>query len=79
MDKVKKGSNTEAPGLSTNFRCLNTENPEHLSANQFDDAAAFCLAETLKRNGLAPDSPQEQRGERIGTKKTYISLGEWKV
>ena len=41
---------------------------------QFDaDAAAFCLAETLKAERLKAGLTQEQLAERIGTKKTYIS------
>lgn len=41
---------------------------------QFDaDAAAFCLAETLKEERLKAGLTQQQLAERIGTKKTYIS------
>lgn len=41
---------------------------------QFDaDAAAFCLAETLKEERLKTGLTQQQLAERIGTKKTYIS------
>ena len=41
---------------------------------KFDaDAAAFCLAETLKEERLRAGLTQEQLAERIGTKKTYIS------
>lgn len=42
--------------------------------DRFDaDAAAFCLAETLKEKRLRAGLTQEQLAERIGTKKTYIS------
>lgn len=37
------------------------------------DAAAFCLAETLKEERLRAGLTQQQLAERIGTKKTYIS------
>lgn len=41
---------------------------------KFDaDAAAFCLAETLKEERLKAGLTQQQLAERIGTKKTYIS------
>lgn len=41
---------------------------------RFDaDAAAFCLAETLREERLRAGLTQEQLAERIGTKKTYIS------
>lgn len=41
---------------------------------QFDaDAAAFCLAGTLKEERLKAGLTQQQLAERIGTKKTYIS------
>ena len=45
---------------------------------QFDaDAAAFCLAETLKAERLKAGLTQEQLAERIGTKKTlYIPSGK---
>ena len=42
--------------------------------DQFEkDAAAFCLAETLKEERVRAGLTQEQLAERIGTKKTYIS------
>lgn len=37
------------------------------------DAAAFCLAETLKEERLRAGLTQQQLAERIGTRKTYIS------
>ncbi len=41
---------------------------------RFDaDAAAFCLAETLKDERHKAGLTQQQLAERIGTKKTYIS------
>ena len=41
---------------------------------RFDaDAAAFCLAETLKDERHKAGLAQQQLAERIGTKKTYIS------
>ena len=41
---------------------------------RFDaDAAAFCLAETLKDERHKAELTQQQLAERIGTKKTYIS------
>ena len=47
---------------------------------QFDaDAAAFCLAETLKAERLKAGLTQEQLAARIGTKKTlYIPSGKRK-
>ena len=49
-------------------------NPGTQEREQFDaDAAAFCLAETLKAERLKAGLTQEQLAERIGTKKTYIS------
>ena len=44
---------------------------------EFDkDAQTFCLAETLKEERLRAGLTQQQLAERIGTKKTYISLLE---
>ena len=41
---------------------------------RFDaDAAAFCLAETLKEERHKAGLTQQQLAGRIGTKKTYIS------
>lgn len=41
---------------------------------RFDaDAAAFCMAETLKEERHKAGLTQQQLAERIGTKKTYIS------
>lgn len=37
------------------------------------DAAAFCLAETLREERLKAGLTQEELAQRIGTKKTYIS------
>lgn len=49
-------------------------NPGTPEREQFDaDAAAFCLAETLKEERLKAGLTQQQLAERIGTKKTYIS------
>lgn len=48
--------------------------PSTPEREQFDaDAAAFCLAETLKEERLKAGLTQQQLAERIGTKKTYIS------
>lgn len=52
----------------------NMANPVPPEREQFDaDAAAFCLAETLKEERLKAGLSQQQLAERIGTKKTYIS------
>lgn len=49
-------------------------NPGTPKREQFDaDAAAFCLAETLKEERIRAGLTQQQLAERIGTKKTYIS------
>ena len=48
--------------------------PGTADREQFDaDAAAFCLAETLKEERLKAGLTQQQLAERIGTNKTYIS------
>ena len=47
---------------------------------RFDaDAAAFCLAETLKDELHKAGLTQQQLAERIGTKKTYISRLEKRI
>ncbi len=38
-----------------------------------EDAAAFCLAQTLKEERHRVGLTQQELAERIGTKKTYIS------
>ena len=73
MDKVKKEAILKA---RTFDELLDAEygNPGTPERDQFDaDAAAFCLAETLKEERLRAGLTQEQLAERIGTKKTYIS------
>lgn len=73
MDKNKKDAILKA---STFEELLNAEygaigTPER---DQFDaEAAAFCLAATLKEERRRAGLTQEQLANRIGTKKTYIS------
>ena len=73
MDKVKRDAILNA---GTFDELLDIEygiegTPER---EQFDaDAAAFCLAETLKAERIKAGLTQEQLADRIGTKKTYIS------
>ncbi len=73
MDKTKRDAIMNA---STFDELLDAEygkngTPER---EKFDaDAAAFCLAETLKEERLRAGLTQEQLAVRIGTKKTYIS------
>lgn len=73
MDKAKRDAIMEARNFD---ELLNAEYGVHGTSerDQFDvDAAAFCLAETLKEERLKAGLTQEQLAERIGTKKTYIS------
>lgn len=73
MDKAKKEAIMNA---QTFDELLDAEygNPGTPDREQFDvDAAAFCLAETLKEERLKAGLTQQQLAERIGTKKTYIS------
>ncbi len=73
MNKAKKEAIMKA---RTFDELLDAEygNPGTPEREQFDaDAAAFCLAETLKAERLKAGLTQEQLAERIGTKKTYIS------
>ena len=73
MNKAKKEAIMNA---RTFDELLDAEygNPGTQEREQFDaDAAAFCLAETLKAERLKAGLTQEQLAERIGTKKTYIS------
>lgn len=73
MDKTKieaiKKATTFDELLDAEYGVIGT--PER---NKFEaDAAAFCLAETLKEERLRAGLTQQQLAERIGTKKTYIS------
>ncbi len=73
MDKAKKEAIMNA---RTFDELLDAEygKPGTTDREQFDaDAAAFCLAETLKEERLKAGLTQQQLAERIGTKKTYIS------
>ena len=73
MEKAKKEAILNA---QTFDELLDAEygKPGILEREQFDaDAAAFCLAETLKEERLKAGLTQQQLAERIGTKKTYIS------
>ena len=45
-----------------------------LSREEFDkETEAFCLAQTLKEERIRTGLTREQKAEKIGTKKTYIS------
>ena len=73
MDRTKRDAIMNAQTfdqlLDTEYGLIGT--PER---DQFEiDAAAFCLAETLKEERLKAGLTQEQLAERIGTKKTYIA------
>lgn len=73
MDKAKKEAIMRATTfeelLDAEYGVLGT--PER---DKFEtDAAAFCLAETLKEERHRAGLTQEQLAQRIGTKKTYIS------
>lgn len=73
MDKAKKEAIMNA---QTFDELLDAEygTPGTPERERFDaDAAAFCLAETLKDERHKAGLTQQQLAGRIGTKKTYIS------
>lgn len=73
MDKEKieaiKKATTFDELLDAEYGAIGTAQREQFEA----DAAAFCLAETLKAERHRAGLTQQQLAERIGTKKTYIS------
>lgn len=73
MDKTKieaiKRATTFDEILDAEYGVIGT--PER---DKFEvDAAAFCLAETLREERLRAGLTQQELAERIGTKKAYIS------
>lgn len=73
MDKTKieaiKKATTFDELLDAEYGVIGTPERDKFEA----DAAAFCLAETLKEERLRAGLTQQELAERIGTKKTYIS------
>lgn len=73
MDKAKKEAILRATTfdelLDAEYGKIGTPIRDRFEA----DAAAFCLAETLREERIRAGLTQEQLAERIGTKKTYIS------
>ena len=73
MEKTKieaiKRASTFDELLDAEYGAVGTPERDKFEA----DAAAFCLAETLKEERRRAGLTQQQLAERIGTKKTYIS------
>ena len=73
MDKAKReaimNAQTFEELLDAEYGVSGTPEREQFEA----EAAAFCLAETLREERLKAGLTQQQLAERIGTKKTYIS------
>lgn len=73
MDKAKieaiKQATTFDELLDAEYGVLGSPERDKFEA----DAAAFCLAETLKEERHRAGLTQQELAERIGTKKTYIS------
>lgn len=73
MDKIKKEKLLAARSfdelLDIEYGEIGTPDRDSFEA----DAAAFCLAETLKEERLKAGLTQQQLAEKIGTKKSYIS------
>lgn len=73
MEKAKKEAILKASTfdelLDAEYGVIGTTERDKFEAN----AAAFCLAETLKEERLRAGLTQEELAQRIGTKKTYIS------
>ena len=79
MDKVKKEAIMKA---RTFDELLDAEYGNHGTPerDQFDaDAAAFCLAETLKEERLRADLLKNSLQNELALKDIHLSLGEWKV
>ena len=76
MDKNKENALMNCSSLD---ELLNVEFGEvgTKSREEFDkETEAFCLARTLREERLRAGLTQEQLAEKIGTKKTYISILE---
>lgn len=73
MDKAKReaimNAQTFEELLDAEYGVSGTPEREQFEA----EAAAFCLAETLREERLKAGLTQQQLAERLGTKKTYIS------